>query len=206
MVTSSFEWFPGLPVFHSKDLVNWEQIGHVLNRPSQLQMKDGLKASWGLWAPTIRYHNGLYYVICTATGCRWETFFVTAKKPEGPYSEPIFIKDAPGIDPSLFFDDDGKAWYCGSINGNDKTPPRRYPAEDRIYIQQLDLATGEFIGERHIVSSGYAINSPYAEAPHIYKINGKYYLMIAEGGTWEDHAVSIFTADQVTRSLYPVYL
>ena len=60
MVTSSFEWFPGLPIFHSKDLVNWEQIGHVLNRPSQLQMKDGLKASWGLWAPTIRYHNGLY--------------------------------------------------------------------------------------------------------------------------------------------------
>jgi alpha-N-arabinofuranosidase len=202
MVTSSFEWFPGLPVFHSKDLVNWEQIGHVLNRPSQLQMKDGLKASWGLWAPTIRYHNGLYYVICTATGCGGN-FFVTAKKPEGPYSEPIFIKDAPGIDPSLFFDDDGKAWYCGSINGNDKTPPRRYPAEDRIYIQQLDLATGEFIGERHIVSSGYAINSPYAEAPHIYKINGKYYLMIAEGGTWEDHAVSIFTADQVTGPYTP---
>lgn len=202
MVTSSFEWFPGLPVFHSKDLVNWEQIGHVLNRPSQLQMKDGLKASWGLWAPTIRYHNGLYYVICTATGCGGN-FFVTAKKPEGPYSEPIFIKDAPGIDPSLFFDDDGKAWYCGSINGNDKTPPRRYPAEDRIYIQQLDLATGKFIGERHIVSSGYAINSPYAEAPHIYKINGKYYLMIAEGGTWEDHAVSIFTADQVTGPYTP---
>lgn len=68
MVTSSFEWFPGLPIFHSKDLVNWEQIGHVLDRPSQLQMKDGLKASNGLWAPTIRYHQGTYYVICTATG------------------------------------------------------------------------------------------------------------------------------------------
>lgn len=202
MVTSSFEWFPGLPIFHSKDLVNWEQIGHVLNRPSQLQMKDGLKASWGLWAPTIRYHNGLYYVICTATGCGGN-FFVTAKNPEGPYSEPIFIKDAPGIDPSLFFDDDGKVWYCGSINGNDKIPPRSYPAEDRIYVQQLDLATGEFIGKRHIVSSGYAINSPYAEAPHIYKIKGKYYLLIAEGGTWENHAVSVFTSDQVTGPYTP---
>ena len=106
MVTSSFEWFPGLPIFHSKDLVNWEQIGHVLDRPSQLQMKDGLKASNGLWAPTIRYHQGTYYVICTATGCGGN-FFVTADSPEGPYSEPIFIKDAPGIDPSLFFDEDG---------------------------------------------------------------------------------------------------
>lgn len=202
MVTSSFEWFPGLPMYRSKDLVNWQQIGHVLNRPSQLQMKEGMKASNGLWAPTIRYHNGTYYVICTATGCGGN-FFVTAKNPQGPYSEPIFIKDAPGIDPSLFFDDDGKAWYCGSINGSDKIPPRRYPAEDRIYIQQLNLENGEFVGERHIVTSGYAINSPYAEAPHIYKINGKYYLNIAEGGTWEDHAVSVFTADAVTGPYTP---
>lgn len=202
MVTSSFEWFPGLPIFHSKDLVNWEQIGHVLDRPSQLQMKDGLKASNGLWAPTIRYHQGTYYVICTATGCGGN-FFVTADSPEGPYSEPIFIKDAPGIDPSLFFDEDGTMWYCGSINGDNKIPPRRYPAEDRIYVQQLDPSTGQFIGERHIVSSGYAINSPYAEAPHIYKIKGKYYLMIAEGGTWENHAVSVFTADNIVGPYTP---
>ena len=202
MVTSSFEWFPGLPIFHSKDLVNCEQIGHVLDRPSQLQMKDGLKASNGLWAPTIRYHQGTYYVICTATGCGGN-FFVTADSPEGPYSEPIFIKDAPGIDPSLFFDEDGTMWYCGSINGDNKIPPRRYPAEDRIYVQQLDPSTGQFIGERHIVSSGYAINSPYAEAPHIYKIKGKYYLMIAEGGTWENHAVSVFTADNIVGPYTP---
>lgn len=133
----------------------------------------------------------------------WRQFFVTADSPEGPYSEPIFIKDAPGIDPSLFFDEDGTMWYCGSINGDNKIPPRRYPAEDRIYVQQLDPSTGQFIGERHIVSSGYAINSPYAEAPHIYKIRGKYYLMIAEGGTWENHAVSIFTADNVVGPYTP---
>ena len=153
MVTSSFEWFPGLPVFHSRDLVNWEQIGHVLNRPSQLQMKPGLKASRGLWAPTIRYHDGMFYVICTATGCGGN-FIVTSRCPEGPYSEPIFIEDAPGIDPSLFFDDDGKVWYCGSINGDNKVPPRRWPEEDRIYVQQIDVKTGRFLGERHIVTRG----------------------------------------------------
>ena len=202
MITSSFEWFPGIPIFHSKDLVNWEQLGHVLNRPSQLQMRDGLKASNGLWAPTIRYHNGMFYVICTATGCGGN-FFVTAKNPQGPYSEPIFIKEAPGIDPSLFFDDDNKVWYCGSINGDNKIPPRQYPAEDRIYVQQINLTNGEFVGERYIVTSGYAINSPYGEAPHIYKINGKYYLMIAEGGTWENHAVTVFTADKVNGPYTP---
>lgn len=202
LVTSSFEWFPGLPVYHSKDLVNWEQIGHVLNRPSQLQLRDGLPHSSGLWAPTIRYYNGLFYVICTATGAGGN-FFVKSDKPEGPYSDPVFIKDAPGIDPSLFFDDDGKVYYCGSINGNTKVPPRRYFAEDRIYVQEIDLLTGNFIGERHVVTSGYAVNSPYAEAPHIYKINGTYYLMIAEGGTWENHAVTIFTANDVTGPYTP---
>ncbi len=202
LVTSSFEWFPGLPIYHSKDLVNWEQIGHVLNRPSQLHLRDGLPHSSGLWAPTIRYHDGIYYVICTATGAGGN-FFVKSNRPEGPYSEPVFIKDAPGIDPSLFFDDDGKVYYCGSINGSKKTPPQRYFAEDRIYVQEIDLQTGNFIGERFVVTSGNAINSPYAEAPHIYKINGRYYLMIAEGGTWENHAVTVFTSDTVTGPYTP---
>jgi xylan 1,4-beta-xylosidase len=202
LVTSSFEWFPGLPIYHSKDLVNWEQIGYVLNRPTQLQLKNGLPHSSGLWAPTIRYHNGIFYVINTATGAGGN-FYVTSEKPEGPYSEPVFIENAPGIDPSLFFDEDDRCWYCGSINGSKKIPPRKYPAEDRIYIQELDLQTGRFKGERHIVTSGNAINSPYAEAPHIYKIKGKYYLLIAEGGTWEDHAVTVFTSDSVTGPYIP---
>jgi xylan 1,4-beta-xylosidase len=88
LVTSSFEWFPGIPVFHSKDLMHWQQIGYVLNRPSQLQMKDGLRHSNGLWAPTIRYHQGKFYVICTAQQAGGN-FYVTADKPEGPYSEPM---------------------------------------------------------------------------------------------------------------------
>ncbi len=203
MVTSSFEWFPGLPVYHSKDLVHWQQIGHVLTRPSQLAIKKGVRPSDGLWAPTIRYHNGAFYVVCTGTGCGGN-FIVSAQKPEGPYSEPIFLPDAPGIDPSLFFDDDGTAWYAGSDNRGDKEPPRRYPFEDRIYIQQIDVNTGQFFGERHVVTSGYAINSPYTEAPHIYKIKGKYYLIVAEGGTWEEHAVTVFKADKVTGPYIPL--
>lgn len=205
LVTSSFEWFPGLPIYQSKDLVNWKQIGHVLNRPSQLQMKEGMPHSEGLWAPTIRYHKGLFYVICTAVGAGG-TFFVTAEKPEGPYSEPKFIENATGIDPSLFFDDDGRCWYSGSINGNNKIPPRRYRAEDRIYVQELDLTTGRYKGERKIVTSGYAINSPYAEAPHIYKIKGKYYLLISEGGTWENHAITAFMSDSVQGPYIPFIL
>lgn len=195
IVTSSFEWYPGIPIYHSRDLMNWQQIGHVLNRPSQLPMKDGLRHSNGLWAPTIRFHEGKFYVICTAQQAGG-TFYVTAEHPEGPYSEPTYLTEAPGIDPSLFFDDDGTCWFTGSIN---ETPESdKYPNEDRIYLQQLDLKKGELVGERHILTSGHAINAPYCEAPHIYKINNKYYLITAEGGTWENHAVTVFTSDKIT--------
>lgn len=202
LVTSSFEWFPGIPIYHSKDLMHWQQIGHVLTRPSQLQMKDGLRHSNGLWAPTIRHHEGKYYVICTAQQAGGN-FYVTADKPEGPYSEPIFLTDAPGIDPSLFFDEDGTCWYTGSIN--DTPEQDKYLNEDRIYLQQLDLTQGKLIGERHILTSGHAINAPYCEAPHLYKINNKYYLIVAEGGTWENHAITVFTADKVTGPYTPGY-
>lgn len=195
LVTSSFEWYPGLPIYHSRDLMNWKQIGHVLNRPSQLQLKEGLPNSHGLWAPTIRYHNGKFYVVCTAQGAGGN-FYVTADNPEGPYSDPVFLNEAQGIDPSLFFDDDGTCWYSGSIN---ETPDEdTYPCEDRIYIQQLDLDKGRLVGEKHILTTGHAVNAPYCEAPHIYKINGKYHLIVAEGGTWENHAVTHFTSDKVT--------
>jgi xylan 1,4-beta-xylosidase len=200
LVTSSFEWYPGLPIYHSTDLMNWEQIGYVLNRPSQLQMKDGLTNSAGLWAPTIRYHQGKFYVINTAQQAGGN-FYVSSEKPEGPYSEPTFLTDAPGIDPSLFFDDDGTCWYTGSIND---TPEKdKYPNEDKIYLQQLDLTQGKLVGKRYILTTGLASNSPYAEAPHIYKINGKYFLMVAEGGTWNNHAITMFQSDKITGPYIP---
>lgn len=117
LVTSSFEYFPGIPIYHSKDLVNWEQIGHVLTRESQLQLKreHSYIPSQGIFAPTIRYHNGRFYVITTNITIR-KTFFVWADHIKGPWSNPIFIDGYRGFDPSLLFDDDGKVYVTGGIS------------------------------------------------------------------------------------------
>ena len=109
LVTSSFQYFPGVPLYHSKDLINWEQIGHVLTRESQLPLKEA--RSWnGIYAPTIRYNNGKFYMITTNVTSNGN-FIVTATDPHGAWSEPILL-DMPGIDPSLFWDDDGRCYYC----------------------------------------------------------------------------------------------
>ena len=111
LVTSTFEYYPGLPIFHSRDLIQWRQIGHVLNRPSQLPL-EGVRPSGGLYAPTIRFSQGVFYVINTLVDGKTKSgnFIVTAADPAGPWSEPYWLEAAPGIDPSLFFDDDGRVW------------------------------------------------------------------------------------------------
>ena len=111
LVTSSFEYFPGLPIYHSRDLVHWEQIGHCLTRDSQVHLVTGAPNCLNIYAPTIRYHDGLFYVIVTnVTGDNHGNFIITAKDPAGEWSDPIALP-FPGIDPSLFFDDDGKVYY-----------------------------------------------------------------------------------------------
>jgi alpha-N-arabinofuranosidase len=202
LVNSSFEWFPGIPIFHSKDLVNWEQIGHVLDRPSQLQMKPGLKPSNGTWAPTIRYNKGTFYMIVTGQECGGN-FYVTSKKPEGPWSEPTFIADSPGIDPEIFFDENGKTFYVGSSQGK-WGPPRRWTWEDRIYIQEIDLKTGTLQGEKTHLTSGHAVNAKWCEGPHIYKHNGKYFLFTSEGGTWNNHSITCHMADSLKGPYIPI--
>lgn len=182
LITSSFEYFPGIPIFHSRDLVNWKQIGHVLTRKSQLPLmrKNNHPSSLGIYAPTIRYHEGRFYVITTnvTTG---ENFYVHAENPEGPWSEPIVIPGWGGIDPDLFFDDDGRVYLTGT---------NYYPIEpEAIYQAEIDLATGQVIGERKKIWDGTGGCCP--EGPHIYKINGWYYLMIAEGGTEYGHMETI---------------
>ncbi|MCA9955473.1 MAG: glycoside hydrolase family 43 protein [Ardenticatenaceae bacterium] len=189
LVTSTFEYFPGLPIFHSRDLVNWRQIGHVLDRPSQLPL-DGLKASRGLYAPTIRYHDGTFYVINTLVldfGAE-RNFIVTATDPAGEWSEPHWLEDAPGIDPSLFFDEDGRCYYTGN-----RVPPNgeQFWGHREIWLQEVDLHTMQLIGERIGLWDGALRGGVHAEAPHLYKKDGTYYLMIAEGGTAHDHAVTI---------------
>lgn len=195
LVTSTFEYFPGLPIFHSRDLVHWRQLGHVLDRPSQLPL-DGVYASGGLYAPTIRYHQGTYYVINTLVGgtSKKGNFIVTATDPAGPWSEPYWLENAPGIDPSLFFDDDGRAWYVGN-----RIPLQSgYEKHREIWLQQLDLQSMRLVGDVHVLWDGALKGAAHAEAPHIYKVEGMYYLMIAEGGTWHDHAVTIARSTNIT--------
>ena len=195
LVTSTFEYFPGLPVFHSRDLVHWHQIGHVLDRASQLPL-DGIRASGGLYAPTIRYSNGTFYVINTLTHGKTKTgnFIVTATDPAGPWSEPHWLESAPGIDPSLFFDEDGHAWYVG----NRMAAQSQYEGHTEIWLQELDLQSMRLVGEESILWDGAVKGAVWAEAPHIYKVEGRYYLLIAEGGTAHHHAVTIARSNLIT--------
>lgn len=200
LVTSSFEYFPGLPIFHSLDLVHWRQLGHVIDRPSQLCL-DGLQSSKGLYAPTIRYHNGTFYVINTLVPNAVDpvpphgNFIVTATDPAGPWSDPYWLDDAPGIDPSLLFDDDGRVWYTGN-----RVPPagEDYPGHREIWLQELDLDAMQLTGPKYALWDGAAKQAIHPEAPHLYKIDGTYYLVIAEGGTDANHAATIARSKTVT--------
>ncbi|MCZ8517397.1 glycoside hydrolase family 43 protein [Paenibacillus filicis] len=197
MVTSTFEYYPGVPIFHSRDLVNWRQLGHVLDRPSQLNL-DGTPCSKGIYAATLRYHDGLFYMITTfvvsAEGER-RNFYVTAENPAGPWSDPYWLKDAPGIDSSLFFDDDGKVYFTAN-----RRPPagQQYPKHMEIYMQELDLETKQLVGPKFSLWDGALKQVHAQEGPHLYKIDGYYYLLIAEGGTGHTHSATIARSKRIT--------
>mgnify|MGYP000179563317 CR=1 FL=1 len=179
MVTSSFEYFPGVPVFHSQDLVHWQQIGHCLTRQSQLNL-EGAKASGGIYAPTIRYHDGRFYMITTdTTGIG--NFIVHTEDPAGEWSDPIQVNHG-GIDPSLFWDDDGTCYYASNALW--------MPRERGCYVSPINIETGQLQWPKSkLLWSG--IGGKYPEAPHIYKKDGWYYLIIAEGGTEFGHMISV---------------
>lgn len=191
LVNSTFVWFPGLPIYHSKDLVNWELIGHAIDRPDQMNF-DGLPDMLGLFAPTIRYHEGLFYIINTCVGCGMN-FYITATNPAGPWSDPNWLPEADGIDPSLMWDDDGKCYYTGVVG----TEKPEWKDQGVIYNQELDLQQKKLVGERHNATFGHANNASYSEGPHLYNINGKYLLMISEGGTGIYHALTVHHSDSV---------
>ncbi len=189
LVTSTFEWYPGVPIFHSRDLVHWQQIGHVLNRPSQLPL-DSVAPSSGIFAATIRHHDGLFYVITTLSDKdhKRRNFIVTAADPAGDWSDPFVLNDAPGIDPSLFFED-GRAWYTGN-----RTPTgadHRFTSQREIWMQELDLGTMQLIGEKIVLWNGMTRGEGVPEAPHLYHMGDYYYLVIAEGGTFHEHCVTV---------------
>lgn len=180
LVTSSFEYFPGVPIFHSKDLINWKQLGHCLTRKSQLFL-DKAKSSGGIFAPTLRYNNGKFYMITTNVTAD-KNFYVYAEKPEGPWSEPVELIGWKGIDPSLFFDEDGKVYLSGNSYKNNGEKLGCYQAE-------IDIETGELLTERKLIWEGSGGKAP--ESPHMYKINNMYYLIMAEGGTEYGHMVTV---------------
>ena len=186
LCNSTFSYVPGLSLMHSKDLAHWEQIGNVLTRHSQIPL-EGADHSQGLFAPTIRYNNGTFYVICTNV-THGGNFIVTAENPEGPWSEPHYLVDADGIDPSLFFDEDGKCYYIGTHPNPDGGA--KYNGDWYIYIAEVDLENWK-IGEKKDVWNGALKGCIWPEGPHIYKENGYYYIMHAEGGTGPEHSVMI---------------
>jgi len=197
LVTSSFALFPGVPIFHSNDLVNWKQIGHVLDRKSQLKVHDsGISA--GIYAPAIKYnpYNDTFYMITTQFAGDIGNMVVKTKDPFKGWSE-VQKLNFGGIDPSLFFDDNGKAYVI-----HNDAPDRgkeRYEGHRVIKIWEYDLEKDQVIPGTNqiIVDGGVDITQKpiWIEAPHIYKKNGSYYLMCAEGGTGDWHSEVIFTSD-----------
>lgn len=192
IVNSSFAYFPGLPIMHSRDLAHWEQIGNVLTRESQLPLKDA-QISRGLFAPTMRYYDGVYYVICTNVSYGGN-FIVTSDKPEGPYSDPHYLEGADGIDPSLFFDEDGRCYYIGTHPNPDGC---RYDGDWFIYIQEVDIKEFKLIGEPKNVWNGAMKGVHWPEGPHLYHIGDYYYIIHAEGGTGPEHAISVARSKEV---------
>lgn len=187
IVNSSFVYAPGVPIFHSRDLAHWEQIGNILESKEQLQVEKS-EISRGIFAPTIRYHEGLFYMITTNVSYGGN-FIVTAKNPEGPWSEPYYLgEEAIGIDPSLFFDDDGRCYYCGTRPNPEGV---RYNGDWEIWVQELDLKSMKLVGESMAIWKGAVKGVIWPEGPHIYKIGEYYYLMHAEGGTGPEHSISV---------------
>lgn len=194
---SSFTFYPGLPIYRSKDLQNWELVAHAIDRPGMVSL-DGVKDKDGVWAPTIRHHKGKWYIFCNVSNRG--NFYITADDVRGPWSDPVFIKDMPGIDPSIFWDEDGKSYILSNIG---KFPGRKYTSSTAIWMQEIDLDDGRLTGERHYISTGHALNAKYAEGPHLYKIGKKYVLLVAEGGTDFFHAATVLTSDKLFGTYLP---
>lgn len=176
MVNSSFQFFPGVPLFESEDLVNWTQIGHVLTRKSQVEL-DKINSSGGVFAPTIRYHEGRFYMV-TTNDTTHRNFYVYTDDIYGEWSEPITV-DQGGIDPSLLFDD-GHVYFIS--NGADDE------GEGGVVQCEINIETGEKLSKSKCIWKGSG--GRYLESPHMYKIGGEYYLMAAEGGTEYGHMIT----------------
>jgi xylan 1,4-beta-xylosidase len=207
IATSTFEWFPGVQIHHSRDLANWRLLTRPLTRPSQLNML-GDPDSCGIWAPCLTYDhdNGLFYLVYTdvkrygrttvagASGASlrdFHNYLVTSPRIDGEWSDPIYLNSS-GFDPSLFHDDDGRKYLVNMLW--DHRPARNRFAG--IVLQEYSATERRLIGERQVIFKGTPIG--LTEAPHLYKRNGYYYLLTAEGGTGWGHAVTMARSRAIT--------
>lgn len=186
LTCSSFEMFPGIPIFHSKDLAHWEQIGNALTEANGFHMERNCGVG-GLMAPTIRYYEGTYYII-NANFADKGNYICTAKDPAGPWSEPHWMTDVPGIDASLFFDLDGSCYVIGTGDVWDNGTGVK---ERGIWIASYDIENFCMTGEPYTIYNSAMRGGSSPEAPHLYHIGDYYYLVIAEGGTEHYHAVMV---------------
>lgn len=189
MVCSSFQYFPGVPLFESDDLVNWKQIGHVLTRKSQV-MLEKINSSGGVFAPTIRYNHGRFYMVTTNSTTQ-ENFYVYTDDIYGEWSEPITVEQG-GIDPSLYFED-GRAYFMS--NGIDEN------GRGSIIQCEIEIETGRKLTDGRIIWQG--TGGRYLESPHLYKIGDYYYIMAAEGGTEYGHMITYARSDNMWGGFEP---
>ncbi len=202
IVNSSFAYYPGLPIFHSTDLLNWKQIGYALNRPEQLNL-DSAGVSRGLFAPTITYHKGIFYVVCTLVD-KGGNFVVTATAPKGPWSNPSWLPEVEGIDPSIFFDEDDKAYVVyNSIPPDNKS---LHDGHRTIRMNAFDAKQLKIISDNKIIVNGGTDMSKkpvWIEGPHLIKKDSWYYLICAEGGTDYNHSEVVFRSKSVQGPFIP---
>jgi xylan 1,4-beta-xylosidase len=203
IATSTFEWFPGVEINHSRDLANWRLVCRPLDRESQLDMR-GNPDSGGIWAPCLSYADGLFWLVYTDVKRLDGNFkdphnyIVTAPAIEGPWSDPVYVNSS-GFDPSLFHDDDGRKYFLNMLWDHRPREGRPHHAFAGILCQQWDAAAARLIGEPKLIFEG----SPHGlvEGPHLFKRRGCYYLITAEGGTGYDHVVTLARS----RSIYGPY-
>lgn len=202
LVNSSFSYFPGIPLFHSKDLLNWEQIGYVLQREEQVSFQ-GRGLSEGVYAPAISYNpfDDTFYIVNTIVG-GIGNFVVKSKNPREGWSNPVRLPQVKGIDPSIFFDDDGKAYIVSSY-----LPEKsEWYGHRAIYMYEYDYENDNIIGSPTIVVNGGVDPSSHPqwlEGPHVYKVNGLYYMIMAEGGTHANHREVAFWSENVKGPYRP---
>jgi len=186
LVTSTFEYLPGLPVHVSRDLVEWHLVGHAIDSARQFDY-GAVGDSRGLFAPTIRHHDGLFFIACTLmVGEEARNFYVTAADPAGPWSQPVILPDARGIDPSLFFHE-GRAWWIGCR----EVAEQSFEGETEVWMRELDLERGTLVGDETVIWTRTMARAVWAEAPHLYHRDGWFYLVTAEGGTAFEHSVMV---------------